>query len=541
MINEITGVLEEPYNLATLSRATSNPILCAGYQCCDLYPYFKYINNTTTFYTMISPERLNSQIVNVYEKYTKNVDGIDYDAMRYIGKTTAANIDSITFDGRIYSYTGEHENIRGFYVNKWAIYKPINTGNEKELKQSSDFDKDDFVQNNCGLEIRLTPVPTSGATNFDDLIASMLEDLKNKKFFWIYNPPKPEKDWFRMTDFLGYNRKAKNPFYMDIFNTIGPINDGVKDIYCDTKESTYTTKVTIGEHSKDRLPKNNVSMETLPTYFKNLHALGLIYEGSGGVGYGFVDPYNPEDKESEGFLYPLSPGGEVEIPLTVRMGSTYSIGAFLINKDYGDSGFYLPISPLNVRFLKIPDIVNVSFNYYAEGKNLVIVATATRNGNTWWWGTHRPNASVIEARTVVNYAPFEDLPIQMYTKKGSSQQWENEANDDYTERYLIKSGSQFEWNGCEEEHTQAGLTTPIAEIPPLTGTESCTFYFTFVELKDSVYISTEMNTPGTYSDVKIEGNLYLGTADSGYRTQMLTLGREVFEEIGWLKPLQNKE
>lgn len=549
MINEDTGVLESPYNLVTLSRATGNPILDGGYQCCDMRPFFEYNSDKGNVYISIHPINLNTQVVNVYKKGIKNVDGEDYVAMFYLGNTTATslqtseNTSTIIFEDSIYIWTGNFENIRGFFINKWAKYKSIGgIDTEKDLiRPTEDNDTDEFVSHNCGLELIPITIPTSGGSMQDKypLIQSMIDDLKAGKFYWIYKPP-IEGEWCRWTDFEGYNQKAKNPFYMDIFNIIGPINDGVKDIYCDTKESTYTTKVTIGEYSKNRLPKNNVSMETLPTYFKNLHALGLIYEGSGGVGYGFVDPYNPEDKESEGFLYPLSPGGEVEIPLTVRIGSIYSIGAFLINKDSGDTGYYFPIKPLHLRFLRIPDIVNVVFNYYAQGKDLVIVATATRNGNTWWWGTHRPDAAIIEARTTTNYAPFNDLPIQVYTKKGTSQQWENEANDDRPSRHLVKNGQEYEWNGCDEVNVQAGIETPISVVPDVVGMESVTFYFRFLELKDAPFLSTEKANPGSY-EVKIEGNLYLGTTDSGYRTQMLSLGREVFEEVGWLDPLNTEE
>lgn len=539
MINEETNVLETPYNLVTLSQATGNPMLDLGYQCCDMRPFFKYTNGNSIIFTTIHPNNLANQVVNVYEKYTKKVDGIEYASMQYIGNTTATNFSNITYEGNIYNYTNTHENIRGFFINKWARYKPIQHNKIDELNSFIEGkDTDDFINNNCGLTLLQVPIPTSGGpmSEKEGLILNMINDLKAGNFFWTYNPPK-EGNWFRMTDFIGYNKKAKNPFYMEYVGGIGPTSNDVRDIYIDTKDNTYEVKITLGEEKEMFLPENNVTTECLPTYFKQLHALGLVYEGTNGVGLGFVDPYDPEDKTSEGFLYPLRTGESVDIPLTIRVGATYSIGAFLINKDSGDTGYYFPIKPLNLRFLRIPDLVSVKFSYYAQGKDLVITATATRRGDTWWWGTHRPDASIIEARTVVNYAPFNDLPIQIYTRKGTSQQWDNEANDDVTMRVAIKNEIEYEWNGCNEVNTQVGVTNPISEIPSVHGSESIIFKFRFVELKDAGFVTAEKTNPGTYSDIKIEGNLYLGTTNSGYRTQMLSLGREVFEEIGWLTPI----
>lgn len=538
MINEETNVLETPYNLVTLSQVTGNPMLDLGYQCCDMRPFFKYTNGNSIIFTTVHPNNLANQVVNVYEKYTKTVDGIEYDSMQYIGNTTATTFSNITYEGNIYNYTNTHENIRGFFINKWARYKPIQHNKIDELNSFIEGkDTDDFINNNCGLTLLQVPIPTSGGpmSEKEGLILNMINDLKAGNFFWTYNPPK-EGNWFRMTDFIGYNNKAKNPFYMEYVGGIGPTSNGIRDIYIDTKDNTYEIKITLGEEKEMFLPENNVTTECLPTYFKQLHALGLVYEGTG-VGLGFVDPYDPEDKTSEGFLYPLRAGESVDIPLTIRVGATYSIGAFLINKDSGDSGYYFPVNPLVLSFKRIPNLVQVSFNYYAQGKDLVITATATRNGSSWWWGVHRPDASIIEARTVTKYAPFDDLPLQVLTRKATSQQLENEAEDDRIERVAIKDGQEYEWNGCGNVHTQSGITTPISTIPPVVGSESITFQFRFTELKDAGFISSEITRPGSFAEIKIEGTLYLATKGSGYRTQTLSLGREVFEEIGWLTPI----
>ena len=543
MINEETGVLETPYNLATLSKATNNPILDLGYQCCDMRPYFKYSNGTTDYYIAIHPNNVVSGTINVYEKVLKNIDGKEYDAMVYVGVTSSTSKNSIVYENKTYQYKNISENIREFFINKWSKYKPIDVGTAHDIQRSDSIEEDFFVRNNCGIEILSTNIPFAGAVNHDSLINSMMEDMNNGRFKWLYVPPKPYgTSWFRMTDFIGYNKNAINPFYMDIFNTIGPVNNGVKDIYCDTKEDTYSIKVSLGEYDKEVLPINNITTECLPLYFKKASSLGLVFKIDNGRDFGFIDPYDPNNKESEdGFLYPLIPGQEVEIPLNVKINSTYNIGAFLINKDSGDTGYYFPVKPLNVRFLSIPDIVKVDFNYYAEGKDLIIAATVTRKGDTWWWGTHRPDASIVKTRTVTNYAPYNDLPIQMYTKKASSLQWENEANDALDERYLSKNGVNYEWNGCENINSQAGIENPIDTIPDVKGMESVIFYFTFIELKDSNYIVEEKRHPGIYSDVKIEGNLYLNTIDSGYRTQKITLDRKVFEDIGWLDTINETE
>lgn len=112
------GILEVPYNLITLSKTTGNPMLDLGYQCTDSRPYFRYINGDTSYYTTVNPINLTLQVIPVYEKYMKNVDGQELPAMNYIGTTTATTIDSITYENVVYNYTGEIENIRGFYINK---------------------------------------------------------------------------------------------------------------------------------------------------------------------------------------------------------------------------------------------------------------------------------------------------------------------------------------------------------------------------------------------------------------------------------------
>lgn len=527
MINENTNVLEAPYSLATLSQATGNPMLDLGYQCCDMRPYFKYSNGNKVYYITVYPSNIVSQVLNVYEKTTKNIDGEDYDAMSYVGTTTSANTQTITFDNVEYTYQNQYENIRGFYTNKWAKYKPINSGGETELVISEDDSKDDFVKANCGLELTLTEVPTAGATNYDSLIETMLDDLNNGRFKWIYRPPSiKNNDWFRMTDFLGYNNKTVNPFYMEYPGGIGPTVGGIRDIYIDTKEDTADVKVLIGEYKKNELPANNVTTSCLPDYFKKEHALGLIY--SGGNGFEFIDPV--DDKGT--FKYPLLSGESVEIPFNVKIGSTYNIGAYLINKDYGDSGYYLPVKPLNLKFKRIPDVIRVDYDYYVDGpKDLVIRVTITRNGSVWWWGVHRPDDYVYGVRTVTNYPSYTDHPLICWAKKDSEAQYNNIGNDNREERELVKGGVTYEWNGCSEPNTQSGIDNPIFEVPHLYGVDSLTVYFRFVELKDAIY-----PTKNSIGDVYIQGNLLINIQGSNYRTQEIKLGREIFEDpkVGWL-------
>lgn len=527
MLNESTGVLEIPFNLVSLSKATGNPMLDLGYQCCDMRPYFKYSDGNKVYYTTVYPSNIVSQVLNVYEKTTKNIDGEDCDAMLYVGTTTSANTQTITFDNVEYTYQNQYENIRGFYTNKWAKYKPIKYGGETELTVSEDNSKDDFVKNNCGLELTLTEVPTAGATNYDSLIERMLEDLNNGRFKWIYRPPNTkDNNWFRMTDFIGYNSKTENPFYMEYPGGIGPTVDGIRDIYIDTKDDNVSVSVLIGEYKENELPTNNITTSCLPTYFKREHAIGLIY--SGGNGYEFVDPV--DDKGN--FKYPLLSGDSVEIPFNVRMNSTYNIGAYLINKDSGDSGYYLPVKPLNLRFKKIPDAVKVDYDYYVDRtKDLVIRVVITRNGDNWWWGVHRPDDYVKGVRTVTMNPSYTDMPLICWIKKGSSAQYENLGNDNPEERELTKDDVSYNWNGFSEVNTQLGVTTPIYEVPALYGVDSLVVYFRFVELKDVIYPAKN-----SIDDVYIQGNLLINIQGSNYRTQEIKLGREIFEDpkVGWL-------
>lgn len=533
MINETTQVLEGPFNLATLSRVTNNPMMDVGYQCSDCRPYFKYARGTDIIYITIHPNNLRSQSINVYRKGTKNLDGRDYDSMTYVGNATAttqqtsSSTSTVTFGGSVYTWSGEFENIRGFYINKWAKYKPIQYGTEQDLRRTIEGSEiDDFVTHNCGLTIEYKDVPTPGASpNTNSRISAMLSDMKAGNFFWIYNPP-TDSNWFRMTDFVGYNKTTRNPFFIEYVGGIGPIVEGVQEIYVDSTQDTVEVKITVGEESEVMLPANNVTTECLPTYFKREHGIGIVYEGRT---TGFVDPFDPDSND---FLYPLAPGKSVQIPITITVGFDYTIGAYLMNKDSGDTGYYMPVKPLVLRFVRIPDLLMFDFSYYADRHDLVILATATRRGNTWWWGVHRADTAIVSARTVTNGGTFADLPVQVYSKKGNSQQWTNEANDDRAQRKVTKNGVDYEWNGCKDVNTQAGVDVPKSEIPAVIGTESITFVFRFVDLKDSEFVSS--GHPEDY-EVKIEGNLYLNTNDSGFRTQMMTLGKEVFEEIGWIE------
>ena len=525
MLNESTEVLEIPYNLSTLSQATNNPMLDLGYQCCDMRPYFEYSDGTVVYYTTVHPTNIASQKINVYEKTTKNVDGENYSAMTYVGTTTSADLYSIVYNDTTYTYQNKHENIRGFYINKWAKYKPIQSEKESELIISEDNTIDEFVKNNCGLDLALTEVPTSGATNYDNLIESMLDDMNNGRFKWIYRPPSVELgNWFRMTDFIGYNRKAKNPFYMEYPRGIGPTIDGIKEVYLDTKEDTATVKILIGEYKKSELPINNITSDCLPRYFKKDNALGVIYSSSNG--FEFVDPVDGSGM----FKYPLVQGKSVEIPINIRIGNTYNIGAYLVNKDSGDSGYYLPVKPLNLKFLKIPDIVKIEYwGEVSNTKDLVIKIKVTRNGNTWWWGVHRPNDYIYGIRTVTNVPAYSDHPFICWIKKNRSAEYINSGNDSPEERKLIKDNIEYTWNGYSEINTQLGVINPIQAVPQLYNTDYLFLEIRFVELKDVI-----VPMKNSIDDIYIEGNLLIDVDGNRYQTKNIRLDKEIFEDVGWI-------
>jgi hypothetical protein len=133
MINEKTGILEAPFNLVTLSKATGNPMIDLGYQCSDRRPFFKYQNGSTVYYTAVNPKNGILAEISVFSKETKFIDGEDRIVMTYQGFTSATTATTITFNNVVYTYTNVIENIRLYYINKWSRRKPISGFDMDEL------------------------------------------------------------------------------------------------------------------------------------------------------------------------------------------------------------------------------------------------------------------------------------------------------------------------------------------------------------------------------------------------------------------------
>lgn len=120
----ITVTKKIPEALRTIARATTNGKLDVGYQCSDSHPYFRF-NLVDVLYTRHHPNNVKKSVtVTVYEKTTKVVDGVTYDAMEQVG-TGVQNGSSLTYGGDTYTADGTFLNIREHKVNKWSECKPI--------------------------------------------------------------------------------------------------------------------------------------------------------------------------------------------------------------------------------------------------------------------------------------------------------------------------------------------------------------------------------------------------------------------------------
>jgi len=427
MINEKTGILEIPYNLVTLSKVTGNPMLDLGYQCCDMRPFFPYNSNDETYYTIVHPKNLTSQVINVYKKYIKNVDGIDYVAMKYVGTTTETTENTITYKGTVYVYQDIHENVRGFFINKWARYKPIQHGKFSELTE------EDRILNSYGLAAR--PIEFEYGTALGS--QNMLEELKQGKTYWYYEAP-TEGDWCRQTDFIGYYPKAKSPFFLELaYNQPHHKDDeGVSVLYVSNKyQNTYDLDIRIGSEPSEGVGSpslnwhditavfgmydENVTDFTDPENFENIaefyedKGYGLVYFN--GKNYKWTPVYwedlaspedNPENKK--GAIYPIcsyiphnTDEGEPAklqqdhvIPINVQTEKVIEVGGVICNSLQGRGNFYHPTAPLRLKVRAVPDIVKAKVNYYANGPDFIVEVILQRNGAEWWWGVNQKDTDV---------------------------------------------------------------------------------------------------------------------------------------------------
>lgn len=177
------SVIEEPLRLDRLASITGNPMLCIGYQCCDLVPYFLF--GDSLFTKVCSDNCVTPTEVSVYAKTVKTVDGKDYDAMVYAGSGTQEGA-GLTYEGNTYTYGSSRIDVRQFNLNKWAAHKPV------AVNTVIDLTDNDFYTHNYGLKA----IDSSGA---------------GTRSGYRYDPPGLSSGAFRITDFIGYNPDAECP------------------------------------------------------------------------------------------------------------------------------------------------------------------------------------------------------------------------------------------------------------------------------------------------------------------------------------------
>lgn len=529
MINE-QGILETPYNLATLSQATGNPILDLGYQCCDMRPYFEYKKDNVFYYTTVHPKNLILSVINVYEKYVKNVDGLEYDAMKYIGNTTATSGTTITFNDVVYTYTENIVNIRGFYINKWAAYKPVKSTTSSELSDVDRFG----VGINGGIKPEW-PLEERDVVNLnEEELELLLTEMLNNNFYWIYESPEPnDEDWFRMTDFIGYYKNAESPFDLMLGEgtAIGyPTNDGFTEYFPSSLEG-----INIQLNEVVGLNEYNLSREKLPLIFKQdggeekLFGAGLIYNFNGKYlctntfnGDEFVAPFN----ETDGVYKAI-----VELPNPTY--GDYIIGGYTQTAKSTDQTFLWPVKPLKIRLSQIPPMINWNYEWSVENNKLLnLTITITRNGNHRYWGNYFSNYGIGGMR-IITEEGRNDYYAEFKFYNGTALQ---ESSQDTPSVRCILSNSDLNWNGWEDANTQAEIETPNYEITKLYNNESEQFLLQFPEqLKETV-----QGTTYTEVSFSLHLGLYHVTTDNPNLVwqQQVDLviddAQNIFEDLGWI-------
>jgi hypothetical protein len=185
-------------------------MLDLGYQCCDMRPYFEYSNGNNLVYINIHPNNIVSKNINVYESTKQVVDRIEYTSMKYIGTTSDATKTTLIYNDITYNYTNTVINVRGFYINKWSLFKPI------KLNKISDLNRDyvypDTIQQKLehGGEFKGTfSENTSGIIYGLKVGTATWNNLHNCAWAYVGVPTPNSNVWFRMTDFEEYYKEAK--------------------------------------------------------------------------------------------------------------------------------------------------------------------------------------------------------------------------------------------------------------------------------------------------------------------------------------------
>lgn len=526
MINEKTGILEIPYNLVTLSKATGNPMIDLGYQCSDMRPFFKYQNGSTVYYTTVNPKNGVLQEINVYTKYSRNVNGIIQDAMMYQGYTSATTASTITYNGVVYNYTNTYENIRMYYTNMWARYKPVGSSKISELTDA------EFQALSYGVSAKSSSYAWESKTGAQ----GMLEDLKSGNFYWQYTPPQPNSvDYFRMTDFIGYYSKAQSPFYLYLRDYSSKIyhkdDDGYNIYYVDNKEGEKVTlNVKIGADSSQGPTNPSLNWHDVTAVFgensnyiidytdpNEMENIAEFYQdkGYGLVFYNGNDYYwskkdystesaenIPSGKDASDMRYPVCeyiPANPNEgtqktlkqehtIPISVYLDKKIEIGGVIFNGSHSGGIYYLPVEPLTFKLRKVPDLIKPSYKFYADGNDFVVEMTIQRNGFEWYWSVYNNTSitGVYISQSGYNgdgtYAPNNGYLKVTSRKQTSGGDYNNinfiQDNVLYRECW-VRSQKVSGWNGWINAEGQ--VTTPKYEIPNLNGIDSAIIKLTIPE------------------------------------------------------------
>lgn len=209
------NTLEIPRDLVTVAQTTDNDILDLGYQCRDAHPYFKFSKSgQTDVYTKIHPNNCTSATnVNVY-KYLPTGSIYGDGKVEYLG-TGNQNANSLTYNGNTYTCTRTNNvvpsssiiDVRNYKINMFSKYKPI-----------------PYQQSNKLSEQQVNQLFVTGSVGYDFLASSGYSWLNsNDHTVGIkYNPP-GIGDWYRLSDFNGYNHNAICPIknIQPLFRTNG--------------------------------------------------------------------------------------------------------------------------------------------------------------------------------------------------------------------------------------------------------------------------------------------------------------------------------
>lgn len=581
MINEKTGVLEAPFNLFTLSKATGNPMLDLGYQCSDRRPFFKYQNEDQVIYTTVHPKNGTLPEINVFLKELKFIDGEKRVVMTYQGVTSSVTSNTITFNDVVYTYQNIIENIRLYYINKWSRRKPV-IGFDMDALTEAEWWKAGGGIDVVNLDtIGKNPYGLGDINEMKAVVEVMFSDLEKGAYYWTYNPP-TDGDWFRMTDFEGYYSNAKSPYFLrlDPTNEIHVVEDGIPTHYFDNphQQQTKSIKIDVGAEAAGAPDSpnlnwydfkgvykdiNNVNPNELIDYTNpaNYQRIAEMYQDMGYAfiisanGYNIINARTGEgdgDKDQK-IKFPIVkyvPAVESEdipakleqtciVDIEVPVNKVVKIGGVIDNLMQGKGLFYLPCPPLKFQSKSIPPLINIGNpETFADGHDLRITLTVTRNNNNYWWGVKYPEDTVTNIQVRNNIDSPEDGYLWLqYTNETKHEELQTEDHPEW--RKILYHDQELDWNGCTEVHSAGSggdIPTPITAVPNIKDSDSFKIEFWIYDFKSSPFITEEQILPGTMSDVTLLVTLAWTTTRgaTSKRTFDVRLERAFFEDIGWL-------